>query len=260
MLPQNPAPRASLAEMFLAEGQPDMAEQTLRDAGTALKDNPAGYRMLGEFYLSQRKLDQAGAEFASLHAAHPKDVAVTKTYIGILLDQGHLDEAANLNDELLKDSPSDPDGMVFRGEILTRQGKPNDAVPVLEAAVKDAPDNPLGHYNLGVAYAGASNFGQAQSEWQKAAQLRPDMPEPQRALAAYALRKGDTDLLKNSSEQLIKIEPRSPEGYLFHSAALFAKRGQGGGSRSEEGDRNRAPGCNRLCTYGRLASFPEAVR
>jgi tetratricopeptide (TPR) repeat protein len=49
------------------------------------------------------------------------------------------------------------------------------------------------------------------------------MVEPQRALATLAARKGDLSLLADSGEQLIKIEPRSAEGYVFHARALFLK-------------------------------------
>ena len=205
-----------------------MAEQVLRDAKSSLKDNPAGYRMLGDFYLGQGEPDKAAAEFASLHAEHPKDTAVTKTYIEILVLQNHLDEAATLNDVILKGSAKDTDSLIIRGDILTRQGKAVDAVPILEAAAKAAPDNPLAHYHLGLAYAEVENFGQAQSEWLQAAKLRPGMAEPERALATFAMRKGNIDLLTDASEQLIKIEPHSPEGYIFHANALFAKGDKAG--------------------------------
>jgi len=137
--------------------------------------------------------------------------------------QNRLDDATKVDDAVLKNSPSDYDAQLLRGEILMRQGKPNDAIPVLEAAVKSAPDNAVGRYNLGLAYAAAANYGQAQSQWQQASQLRPDMVEPVRALAAYALRSGNTTLLADSGTQLMRIEPKSPEGYIFHAHALFAK-------------------------------------
>ncbi len=226
--PASPLPRASLAGLYINEGHKDMAEQVLRDAKTALKDDPAGYRMLGEFYLNQGEFEKAAAEFASLQAEHPKDLAVTKTYIQLLIFQNNLDQAAKLNDAILKGSPTDPDSLILRGEILTREGKASDAVPILESAAKAAPDNPLAHYYLGVAYAATSNLSQAQTEWLQAAQLNPGMAEPERALATLASRKGNINLLADSSGLLIKIEPLAAEGYIFHAQALFAKGDQPG--------------------------------
>ena len=226
--PVNPMPRALLANLYLAEGQKEMAEQVLRDAKTALGDNPAGYRMLGDFYLNQNDSDKATSEFAALHAQHPKDLAVTRAYIQLLILRNNLADAAKLNDEILKDSPSDPDSLVLRGEILEREDKSSDAVPILASVTKAAPDNPLAHYYLGLAYADTSNLSQAQSEWLEAARLRPGMADPERALATLASRNGNVSLLADSSEQLIKIEPLAPEGYLFHAKALFAKGDQAG--------------------------------
>jgi tetratricopeptide (TPR) repeat protein len=232
--PRNPALRTALVNLYLAEGRKDLAEQTLQDAKNSpeLKDNPAAYRMLGGYYLSQGQLDKASTEFASLYDEHPKDSVLAKTYAEVLMLQNRLDEATRINDAVLQNSPADYDAQVLRGQILTRQGKASDAIPILEAAVKSAPDNPLGHYHLGTAYAAAGNFEQAQSQWLQAAKLRPDMVEPERALAEYALRSGNTSLLADSSEELIRIEPRSDEGFLFHATALF-KRGDATGTEQD---------------------------
>ena len=221
--PHDPAPSALLAELYLRQGHKDLAEQVLQNARNGVKDNPAGYPMLGDFYLGQGEWDKAAKEFASLHSEHPKDAVVTKSYIEALIQLNRLDDAEKLDDALLKSSPSDTGSLIFSGEILTREGKPTEAIPVLASAVKIAPENALAHYHLGVAYAGAANLGQAQSEWQEAARLSPNAVEPEHALAALAVRQRDFSLLKTVSEKLMKIEPRSPEGYVFHAQALFAK-------------------------------------
>src|SRR5262249_25531008 len=160
-----------------------LAEQTARDAKAALKDNPAGYSILGQYFLAQQETQKAFDEYASLHADHPKDLQVTKTYIGLLISQKRLDEASKLNDAILKASPKDSDAMGMNGDILTRQGKAADAVPILQAAVKAAPDNASAHYHLGLAYAGVSNYGLAQTEWAQSERLRPNSVEPERAMA-----------------------------------------------------------------------------
>jgi tetratricopeptide (TPR) repeat protein len=220
--PLDPAPRGMLAELYLSEGQKGMAEQVLQSARNTLKDNPAGYRMLGDFYSSQGAWDKAAAEFASLHSEHPKDDAVAKSYVDSLIHLNRFDEATKINDALLKNSGSDPIALILRGEILLRQGKSTEAIPPLTTAIKDAPDNSMGHYYLGLAYLGSSNFGQAQSEWQEAARLDPKVVEPQRALATLALRQRDFSLLADTSQKLTELEPNSPEGYIFHAESLAA--------------------------------------
>jgi tetratricopeptide (TPR) repeat protein len=81
---------------------------------------------------------------------------------------------------------------------------------------------------MGVAYAAVANYGQAASEWDAAVHLRPNMLEARRALAILAMRKNDTPTLLQSSEAMIKIAPRMPEGYVFHARALFAQGNQAG--------------------------------
>jgi Flp pilus assembly protein TadD len=119
---------------------------------------------------------------------------------------------------------------------LIRQNKAGDAVPILESAVKAAPDNPSAHYQLGVAYAAVSNFGLAQTEWAQAARLRPNAVEPERAISALAARQGDATLLADSSSQLMRLEPKAAEGYLYHAGALRAK----GDPAGAEADLNKA--------------------
>jgi tetratricopeptide (TPR) repeat protein len=227
--PQVPLPRAALVALYIAEGQKEKAEQLLKQAKIDFKDNPVGYRMLGDFYLSQGEVDKAAAEFDSLHTEHPKDLPVLKTYIQVLIQQNRLDEASNNLANLTKSFPSDTDAMIFHGEVLTRLGKAEEAVHVLEAAVKIAPENAAAHYDLGVAYAQTSNFGQAESEWRTSARLLPSLLAVQQALATLALRKGDTTLLLDSSTQMIKLLPSSPDGYIFHARALF-NRGDAAGA------------------------------
>jgi tetratricopeptide (TPR) repeat protein len=62
----------------------------------------------------------------------------------------------------------------------------------------------------------------------EAARLRPGAPEPQRAIADYAAQTKNTALLVDSSEQLMRIEPHSSEGYIFHARALLLKGNRAG--------------------------------
>lgn len=228
--PDDAALRSLLAGLYLNEGRKDRAEQYLQDTKNSapLKDNPAGYRLLGEFYLSQGELDKASSEFASLYSAHPKDLQTAKTYTSVLILQNRIDDAAKVDAAILKTSPSDYEAQILQGQILIRQGKPNDAIPLLQAATQAAPDNSAAHYNLGLAFAGVSNFGEAQRQWTEAARLRPDSPDPERAMANYAAHSQNTALLIDSSEQLMRIEPHSSEGYVFHAQALLMKHDRAG--------------------------------
>ena len=146
--------------------------------------------------------------------------------------QGKIDDATKVNDGILKNSSGDVDARVLRGQILNRQGKFQDAVNQLASAAKDAPDSAMARYQLGIAYAGLSNLGQAETEWRAAVRLQPGKVEPQRALAVLATQNKNMALLADASQALIKIEPNAPEGYLFHARYLFAA-GDSAGAESD---------------------------
>lgn len=224
LAPADPQPRAALAQLYQAQDQKEKAEQVLLEAKKALAANPAGYRMLGDYYTNTGDLEKALSEYALLRKEHPGDLTVKKNYIDLLIRRDRLGEATRLNDEILKANAKDVDSLIFRGQILDRQRRPSDAIPVIESALKLAPDNTHGLYQLGLALSHVGNLGQAERYWREAVRVRPEMVVAQRALAELALRKGDADLLSSTSEQLIRADSSSPDGYLFRSTARIWKR------------------------------------
>ena len=222
--PKNRPPRTALARLYLAQGQKAQAEQVVVEAKKALPIDSENYRMLGDFYFNTGQFDKALSEYASLYQEHPKDLRVKKNYVQLLILGDRLDEAARLNDEILKANAKDVDALIYEGQILNRQQRANDAIPILQAALKTEPDNEVGHYNLGIAFIQVGNMAQAESEWREAVRIRPTMIAAQQALAELALRKGDSELLDKSAEQLIAAEPDSPNGYIFRATARVARK------------------------------------
>jgi len=63
----------------------------------------------------------------------------------------------------------------------------------------------------------------------EAVRLRPNMVAAQQALAELDLRKNDVDLLDKSAEQLIAVETRLSNGYLFRATARVVRKDLAGG-------------------------------
>src|SRR5262249_44441340 len=80
----------------------------------------------------------------------------------------------------------------------------------------------------GQAFNLSGNPERAESEWREAVRLRPTMIEAQEALASVAQTKGDIDLLIQTSEQIIHLEPGSPNGYALRAAARFSRKDTAG--------------------------------
>jgi Flp pilus assembly protein TadD len=113
---------------------------------------------------------------------------------------------------------------MFDADIKLRSGNTAEATNRLQTVLKDQPDNARAHFLLGLAYERSANADQAEKEWRQAAKLRPDMIPAQEALAKLAARKGDVDLLASTADQLIKLQPSSPNGYLYRAAAENARQ------------------------------------
>jgi tetratricopeptide (TPR) repeat protein len=217
--PKDPAPRAAYVRLLMAEGKKQEVEGFLRQAKHDLPDNSEGYRMLGDFYFSTNDLDKAIAEYSSLYGEHPKDVQVKKNYVQLLIVKNRLDEATKLNNEVLKATPKDADALDYRGQIQLQKGDANGAVDSLQQAVKSDSNNAVAHYHLGRAFDMQHNEQQAEAEWREAVGLRPDLTDAQRALAALEIRRGDTDALTQTAQQIINGAPSAPDGYLLRSVA-----------------------------------------
>jgi tetratricopeptide (TPR) repeat protein len=217
--PKEAAPREALVRLYMAEGKKSEAETLLKQAKIDLGDTSEGYRILGDYYFANGELDKATDEYTALYRDHPKDPQVKRNYVQLLILKNRLDEATKLNDELLKANPHDVDALVYRGQIRLRQGDSGGAVDALQTALKNDSGNGVAHYQLGIAFDMQHNESRAESEWREAVQLRPDLTDAQRALAALELRRGDLEGLTQTAQQIVASAPNSPDGYLMRALA-----------------------------------------
>jgi len=57
-----------------------------------------------------------------------------------------------------------------------------------------------------------------------AVRLRPDLLEAQRSLALLAMRQGDMRALEPAANQIIRLQPASPDGYALHALSYINRR------------------------------------
>jgi len=222
--PSNTDPRAAMVRLYEIEGKGAFAEDFLKQVKRDFPANSVGYRMLGDYYFAIGDIEKAATEYSSLYRDHTKDSRVKLNYVQLLILRGRFEEARRLNDEILKQNPGDEDALICRGQLQNREGHPADAVETLQGVLRNAPDHAIAHYHLGIAYEALGNLQLAESEWQDAARLRPDLVEPHRALAQMALRKGDASALEQNATEIIKLQPLSPDGYALRSASYISRR------------------------------------
>jgi len=220
---QSMQPRAALILFYLAQRQPDKAEQLAVEAKKSRPKEPNAYRLPGNFYIQAGQWDRALEEFRSLAKEHGNDLGVKRTYTQLLILRDHLDEATAANEEMLRLSGNDPEALTQRGQILIRRGKPREAAEALRTALRSTQDFAAAHYYLGVALNMMADSSGAQREWREAARLRPGRLEPQLALASQALAKNDASLLNQASQRMMQAQPNSASGYVMRAVASFAR-------------------------------------
>ena len=221
---KDPAPRAALVRLMMAEGKRTEAETLLKETKAALPNDSEGYRMLGDFYFATGDLDKATAEYGSLFNDHPRDMQVKKNYIQLLILKNRLDEATKLNDPILQASPRDVDSLVYRGQIQLRQGNAGGAVESLQDALRNDPNNAVAHYQLGIALDQQHEDDRAEAEWHESVRLKPDLTDAQEALARVQLRRGDTAGLLQTAQQLINSEPPVADGFLLRAVVESSRQ------------------------------------
>jgi len=222
--PKDPTPRVAMVRLWMAEGKRDQVEPFLKETKAAFPNNSEGYSMLGDFYFAVGDLDRATTEYGSLLTDHPKDGHVKRNYIQLLILKNRLDDASKLNDEILKASPRDVEGLVYRGQIQLRQNNASGAVQSLQEALNNDPNNAVAHYQLGLAFAQQHDDDHAQEHWSEAVRLKPDMVEAQRALAEVQLRRGDSDGVLRTAQQLINAQPPVADGFLLRALVEIGRQ------------------------------------
>ncbi len=230
--PDKMAPRTALAGLYMAEGKPDRAENTLEQAKQDLPHDPECLLALSNFYYVTGNLDKAVGEYDALYAAHPSDITIKKKYIQLLIQTKHYDKAQQLDNEILQANANDSDALVYRSQMQISEGDINDAAQTLQTVVTNAPNDSLAHYVLGVALNKQGYPERAESEWKEALQLNPNFLDAQRAIADEAMLKGDMTALQDAANQIIRLEPGSPEGYALRALSSINR------SQFEEAERD----------------------
>ncbi len=239
--PKSPAPRAAYVRLLMQEGKKADIESVLRQTKKDIPGNPEAYRMLGDYYFADGDLDNAITEYSSLYHDHPKDLQVKKNYIQLLILKNRLDEATKLDNEILKANPKDVDALVYKGQVQIRRNDPNGAIDSLQNALRTDAENAVAHYQLGNAFAEQHNESRAESEWRESVRIRPDLTDAQRSLASLELGRGDFEAVLQTAQQLITVEPNSPDGFTLKAIAERARQKYSDAQHDAEQAAQRAP-------------------
>jgi tetratricopeptide (TPR) repeat protein len=254
----------ALARHYLLQGRSQETERVLKQVILSLDDKKRASQMLAEFYLASNDLGKAAAQYGDLAAKHHGDISLRNKLAQVLILQGQLDKARSINDDVLKQRPQNVEALIQRGWLLYILGSFDDAWRVLRQAVTLEPDNAYAHYYLG-AICTSVNPAEAQAEFLKALEIRPNLLVAHRALAQMAMQQGDITMLAQQAQDLIDAAPLSAEGYLMRANARLLQRQAAAAEADLQKAIELAP--QQAAPYARLAllrttqrRYPEAER
>ena len=202
---------AVAARVYEQAGQPDKAEQVLRQAVAKDPRFLTGYGLLAQLYVKQRRLDDARKEFEGIVKRDPRAVGA-RTMVGILLDsQGKRDEARRSYEATVAAVPVAPVAANNLAFIYAEEGVNLDmAVQLAAAAKKEMPNSPEVDDTLGWAYYKKELPSLAIGPLEESAKQRPDNPEILYHLGMTYAKLGDTDKAREALERALKLNPRLP--------------------------------------------------
>ena len=93
----------------------------------------------------------------------------------------------------------------------------NQAIPILEAVRRDFPGEIQAHLALGRALISLEKWNEAESPLKRALELNPGDPEPTKALATIAMRRGEFPRAKAWIDEILRVDPLDEEAQLLHA-------------------------------------------
>ena len=221
--PQATPARVALAQLYVATGKQEKAEEDLLLATQAAPENEELLHVVGLFYRSIRRPDEFEKIYLDLLKKKPDSVIGKKKLAELYFAKGQLKKSRELTDAILAAQPSDTDALFFRGKLNLAQNDAKHAVEDLTAVTRFAPRFAPGFYYHGLALRSVRRLDEAKKSMNKAVELNPNWLPPRRVLAQLHLASGDAALALEESEKILGTQSKDETTLLTSGAAYFRK-------------------------------------
>jgi tetratricopeptide (TPR) repeat protein len=215
---------ARLGRAFVqrARGQLPQARAELEKLVKEHPDWSLGYMELGRTLLLQQQPSAALKVFDEGERISSDARQSRLRSARLLLAMGHTDLAIERAQSLLDDAAVAPAARRVLVQAYLQHKAPEQAERVLREAVDASPQDPTGLLQLGRFYLERARARDALIEFDRAAAVRPDAPEPLLGKAEAHAALGESDAAVAAAERVVNIQNQSPESYVF--LALIQQR------------------------------------
>jgi tetratricopeptide (TPR) repeat protein len=158
----------------------------------------------------QKQYQEAIAKYQELLATEPTLYQINYNIGAAYRELKDYDNAIAAFQKVLEQDGSNTASLVGMGDVLVAQGKLDDAVGYFEKAIDQTQDEVI-PFNVAEIYFNKGNAAKAIEYYQKAAERKPDWPEPHLKLGFAYLNTGDMAAARASFEKVVEIAPDSPQ-------------------------------------------------
>lgn len=170
-----------------------------------------GWVSLSRFLQTQGKEDFYNEVVSGMNEAFP-DQRKYETALR-LFASGKIDEAEYLANALIKSQPDNGEFSAVLADIRVGQGKFSEGIQLYHAAITTHP-NHRNYFNLGRACLMVGNSADGMRYLEKGYQLAPENTEILTELCRAYASMEKLDLAKKYADELLAIDPRSPDGLI----------------------------------------------
>jgi tetratricopeptide (TPR) repeat protein len=188
---KNPIAENDLGAALVNMGQPDLATPHFQAAVEYMPDYATAHYNLGLMFQKQNRLDEAANEYKSalVYMRDPVEASNVFNNLAVLREQQNEPaEALRAYDAALRIDPYDIPSRIGRGMLEYRRASLDAAQVDLSWAVRLDPNNAMTCYWLGRVLEDKGNIALAESAYETALTLSPDLADAKAHLDA--LRRG----------------------------------------------------------------------
>ena len=208
-----------VAGSLLEKQHPAEAEKEYQQALAIDPNSPDANTALANLYMRQRRFSDAEPMLRKLLAAHPNDAGAHFQLGRMLAIAGKKDDAISELEAGLKLDPADSKAQRDLADLDMDAGKYDQAGKVYDAVLASYPNDADLHYGYGRALMKQKKFGEAEQQFMKTVQLKPDWGDAYGDLAVAADENKDYMMAIQAADLRAKYLPEIPISYFLRATA-----------------------------------------
>ena len=217
--PKDPEPHLAAGLLLEKQNEVKNAEQEYEQALKLDPGSTEAITALANAYMRERQFPQAEQMLRRLAAAHPNDGAARIQLGRVLAAENKNDDAiASLQAGLVL-TPGDESAQRDLADLYASSGNYDKAAVLYESLLGRNPKDAELHDGLGKALLKQRKFPEAEQEFTRAVQLKPDFGVAWGDLAVAANENKNYDLAIKAVDERAKFLPEIPISYFFRATA-----------------------------------------